>query len=263
MAATLYPLPILPSRPRQTVGLDYLTHLPMSNGIDIVLIVVDHLTRMAHFLPCTESITVEETATLFLHGVYRLHGLSRVLVIHRDPKFGSGFWQTLLRRLITRMNVSSNRHPETDGLTERVNTAFQQRLRCFCCYDGSNWIDTLPQVKFAYNASRALGIEHIPFDANFGFSHEEPHDLLLSMRPSNPVSQDASKRLGLLHEVHTLRRSVLHLHKDKMQARSESSTASHFVRGDKVPVVTTNLFLRGQTNMKLKDRQLGPFTKEE
>jgi hypothetical protein len=125
MAATLYPLPNLPRRPRHTVGLDYLTHLPMSNGFDSMMIVVDHLTGMAHFLPCTESITAEDIATLLLHGVYRLHGLPRVLVSERDPKFGSGFWQTLWRRLITCMNVSSNRHPETDGLTERVNTTFQ------------------------------------------------------------------------------------------------------------------------------------------
>jgi hypothetical protein len=120
---------------------------------------------------------------LFLQGVYRLHGLPRVLVSDRDPKFVSGFWQTLSRRLGTRMNMSSSRHHETKGLTKRVNSKFQQLLRCFCCYDGSDWTALLPQVKFAYNASRALGIEHTPF---------EPPDLLFSMRPSIPVSQDAT-----------------------------------------------------------------------
>jgi hypothetical protein len=84
--------------------------------------------------------------------------------------------------------MSSNRHPETYGLTKRVNITFQQLLRCFCCYDGFDWTTLLPQVEFAYNASRALGIEHTPFEANFGFSHEEPPDLLFSMRPS----QDAT-----------------------------------------------------------------------
>jgi transposase InsO family protein len=130
MVATLYPL-LVPPSPWHTVGLDYLTHLHESNGFNSVLIVVDHLTRMAHFLPCTETATAEETATLFLHGVYRLHGLPRVLVTDRDPKFVSGFWQTLWRRLGTRLNMSSSRHPETYELTERVNTSFQQLLRCF------------------------------------------------------------------------------------------------------------------------------------
>jgi hypothetical protein len=161
--------PVLPI-PWHTTGLDYLTHLPESNGFNIVLIVLDHLTRMAHFLPCTKTVTAEETATLFLQRVYRLHGLPRVLVSDRDPKFVSGFWQTLWRRLGTRLNMFSSRHPETDGLTERVNSTFQQLLRCFCCYNGSDWTTFLPQVEFAYNASRTLGIEHIPFEANFGFS---------------------------------------------------------------------------------------------
>jgi hypothetical protein len=141
----------------------------------------------------------------------------------------------------------SKRHPETDGLTERVNIAFQQLLRCLCCSDGTNWTNMFPQMEFTYNASRALGIEHTPFEANFGFSLEEPPDLLFSMRPYIPVLQDASERLRLLQEVHPMVRSVLQLRKDDMQARSEPSIAPHFVRGDKVSTVTTNLFLRGQT----------------
>jgi hypothetical protein len=90
MAATLYPL-YVPPRPWHTVGFDYLTHLHVSNGFDSVLIVVDPLTRMAHFILCTESVTPEEISTLFLQGVYRLHRVPRVLVSDRDPKFVSGF----------------------------------------------------------------------------------------------------------------------------------------------------------------------------
>jgi hypothetical protein len=171
---------------------------------------------MAHFLPCTKSVTAEETATLFLQGVYRIHGLPRVLVSDRDPKFVSGFWQTLGRRLGTRLNMSSSRHLETNGMTGRVNNTFQQLLRCLCCYDGSDWTTLLPQVEFAYSASRALGIEHTPFEANFGFSHEEPPDPLFSMRPSITVSQDATERSRLLMEIHTMVRSVIQLHKDEM-----------------------------------------------
>jgi hypothetical protein len=89
------PLPV-PLRPWHTVGIDYLTHLPVSNGFEYVLIVVDHPTRMAYFMPCAESVTAEEIAALFLHGVYQLHGLLRVLVSDRDPKFFSGLWQTCL-----------------------------------------------------------------------------------------------------------------------------------------------------------------------
>jgi hypothetical protein len=64
MAATLSPL-LVPPRLWHTIGLDYLTHLPMNNGFDNVLIAIDHPTRMAHFLPCTESVTTKEIANLF------------------------------------------------------------------------------------------------------------------------------------------------------------------------------------------------------
>jgi hypothetical protein len=139
---------------------------------------------------------------------------------------------------------------------ERVNNTFKQLRRCFCCHDGTDWTAVLPQMEFAYIASRALGIEHTPFVANFGLSHGEPPHLVFDMRPSISLLQYASKRLELLHDVHTLVRSVLQLHKDEMHERSEPSTTPHFVRGDNVSVVTTNLFLRGQPNMKLRDRQL-------
>jgi hypothetical protein len=121
----------------------------------------------------------------------------------------------------------------------------------------------LPQVEFAYKATRALGIEHTPFKASFGFSPGEPLDLLFSMRPSIPVSKDQKERLKLLQRVHAMVRSVLQLHKDEMQARLELSTAPHFVRGEKKKVVTKHLFLRRQPNMKLRDRQLGSFSVEE
>jgi hypothetical protein len=158
---------------------------------------------------CTKGVNAEQTATLFLYGVYRLHGLPRVLVSDRDRKFVSGFWQTLWRRLGTRLDMSSSRHPQADGLTGRVNSTFEQLLRCFCCYGGADWMELLPQVRFAYNASRALGTEHTPFEASFGVSFDEPLDLLFNMRPSIPISQDASERLRSLQEVHAMVRSVL------------------------------------------------------
>jgi hypothetical protein len=121
----------------------------------------------------------------------------------------------------------------------------------------------LPQLEFAYNATRALGIKHTSFEANFRLSPKEPPDLLFSMRPSIPVSQDATKRLKLLQEVHAPVRLALQLHKDDMQSRSKPPSAPRFVRGDNATIVTKHLFLRGQPNMNLYDRQLGPFLVEE
>jgi hypothetical protein len=62
----------------------------------------------------------------------------------------------------------------------------------------------IPQVEFAHNATRAIGIEHTPFEVNFAFSPKEHPSLPFNMRPSIHVSQDASKRLRLLQEIHAL-----------------------------------------------------------
>jgi hypothetical protein len=83
----------------------------------------------------------------------------------------------------------------------------------------------LPPVEFTDSATRALGIEHTPFEGNFGFSLEEPHCLMFNIRPSISASQDASELMKLLHESHALVRLVLQLHKDEMQGRSKPSTA--------------------------------------
>jgi hypothetical protein len=94
MVAALDPLHVLP-RSWHIVGLYYLTHLHVSDGFDIVLIVDDHPATMANFLPRTQTVKAQETASVFQQGVYILHGVPQVLVSDRDPKFISGFWHTL------------------------------------------------------------------------------------------------------------------------------------------------------------------------
>jgi hypothetical protein len=101
----------------------------------------------------------------------------------RDPKFISGFWRTLWRRIGTRVNMSFSRYLETDGLTKRVNKKVHHLLRCFCRHDGSYSTAMLPFAELAYNATCTLGIEYTPFDeANFGFTPKEPPYILFSMR---------------------------------------------------------------------------------
>jgi hypothetical protein len=90
-----------------------------------------------------------------------------------------------------RLNMSSCRHPETDGLTEHVNSTVRQLFPCFYCYDGLDWTAVQIQVEYAYNTCSALKTEDTPFEVNF-YCLQEPPDMQLSMRPSIPVSQDAT-----------------------------------------------------------------------
>jgi hypothetical protein len=88
----LQPLGI-PEYPWEIVGIDYVTDLPKSgtDGYISVFIMVCHLTKMAHFVPCHKEITTKESTNLFINNCYRLHGVPKVIVSDRDPKFVGKF----------------------------------------------------------------------------------------------------------------------------------------------------------------------------
>ena len=86
---------------------------------------------MAHFVPCHKETNVEETTNLFIDNCYRLHVVPKVIVFDRDPQFVGKFWQSFMRKLNTKLNMSTARHPQTDGLAERVNETIQILLRCY------------------------------------------------------------------------------------------------------------------------------------
>ena len=95
----LQPLPIL-ARPWQSIGMDFLGPLPVStDGYDMILIIVDRLTKMAHFIPTTSNVTTKQTAELFLQHIFRYHGLPENIVSDRDPKFTARFWKNLTKAL--------------------------------------------------------------------------------------------------------------------------------------------------------------------
>ena len=118
LSAPSDPLPVPPYL-WHTVGLYYVTSLPMVKGFDSVFVVVDHLTRMAPFIPCRSDITTKETIELFLREIVRLHGIPKVLVSDKDPKFTAEFWTSLWHLLGTRLNMSTARRPQTYGISER------------------------------------------------------------------------------------------------------------------------------------------------
>jgi transposase InsO family protein len=115
-------------------AMDFITDLPTVRAKNSILVVVDRLTKMAHFTPCSKSITVEKTAQLILDGIVRLHGLPEEIVSDRGPQFASKFWRRLFELLGVDIRLSSAFHPETDGQTERTNQTFEQYLRCTVNY---------------------------------------------------------------------------------------------------------------------------------
>ena len=94
--------------------MDWITDLPPSHYHDAILVVVDRLTKAAHFIPTTKSMAAPDVASLFLQHVVRAHRLPDTLVSDRDSVFTSHFWRRLLELCGIQANRSTAFHPQTD-----------------------------------------------------------------------------------------------------------------------------------------------------
>jgi len=120
LAVLLQPLPI-PEGKWESISMDFITGLPTVQGKDYIYVVVDRLTKFAHFFAIPTRFMVAKVAELFFQEVFRLHGLPKNIVSDRDNRFMGGFWQELFRLVGSELTPSTRDHPQTDGQTERVN----------------------------------------------------------------------------------------------------------------------------------------------
>ena len=175
----LQPLPI-PAKPWESVSMDFITHLPETkNGNNALFVVVDRLSKYAHFIPTKETASAVDTARLFMVHVFVNHGLPSSIVSDRDPKFTGAFWQELMRLLGTTLAMSTAYHPQTDGQTERTNRTLEQLLRTIVAYKQNEWEDELPAVQFAYNSADSATTKLAPFVVNIGYNPATPTALLV------------------------------------------------------------------------------------
>jgi hypothetical protein len=93
------------------------------------MVVVDKLTKSAHFIPLKTTHRAADVADIFLKEVARLHGIPKIIVSDRDPKFTSNFQKGLFKGFRTNLNFSKAYHPESDGQTKRVNRVIEDILR--------------------------------------------------------------------------------------------------------------------------------------
>ena len=158
----LHPLPI-PEARWDTISVDFIVELPSSSGYDAVMTVVDSVSKRAHFIPTTTTITAEGAARLFLHNVWKLHGLPGQVVSDRGPQFVAEFTKELYKKLGIKVASTTAWHPQADGQTERVNQELDQYLRIFVNERQDDWVDLLPLAEFQHNNHIHASTQHSPF----------------------------------------------------------------------------------------------------
>ncbi|GJW96969.1 reverse transcriptase domain-containing protein [Tanacetum coccineum] len=151
------------------IAMDFVTKLPRtSNGHDTIWVIVDRLTKSAHFLPMHKDYKMERLVRLYLNEIVARHGVLISIISDCDSHFTSRFWQSLQEALGTRLDMSMAYHPQTDGQSEHTLQTLEDMLRaCILDFEGS-WDVHLPLVEFSYNNSYHSSMRCASFEALYG-----------------------------------------------------------------------------------------------
>ncbi|GKC32731.1 putative reverse transcriptase domain-containing protein [Tanacetum coccineum] len=116
------------------IAMDFVTKLPrISSGHDTIWVIVDRLTKSAHFLPMREDYKMDRLARLYLNEIVARHGVPISIISDRDSRFTSRFWQSMQEALRTRLDMSTAYHPQTDSQSERTIQTLEDMLRAVRC----------------------------------------------------------------------------------------------------------------------------------
>jgi len=118
----------IPEKAWSHISADFITKLPLAQGYDAILVVVDRFTKIGHFIPTIEKTSTEGLARLFRDNIWKLHGLPDSIISDRGPQFVAGIMKELNRMLGIETKLSMVFHPQTDGQTERMNQELEQYL---------------------------------------------------------------------------------------------------------------------------------------
>ncbi|GKE98476.1 putative reverse transcriptase domain-containing protein [Tanacetum coccineum] len=149
--------------------MDLVTKLPRSSDrYDVIWVIVDRLTKSAHFLSIRKDYKTEKLARIYINEIIARHGVSMLNILDRDDRFASHLWQALQEALGTKLHMSTTYHPETDGQSERTIQTLEDILQAYVMYFGGIWDTHLPLVEFSYNSSYHGSIKCAPFEALYG-----------------------------------------------------------------------------------------------
>jgi len=249
---------LIPEKLWTHISADFITKLPLAQGYDSILVVVDQLTKMVHFIPTTEKTSTERLAKLFRDNVWKLHRLPESIISDRGPQFTAGLMRELNRMLEIKSKLSTVFHPQTDGQTERVNQELEQYLRMFIDHRQEQWPNWLGTAEFAYNNKTHSSTKVLPFKANYG---QDPR-MGFEMRRKGKY-EGAEKFITKIKEIQEEAKAALGKAQEEMKkyADKKRGEVDDYKVGDLVMLSTKDLkyqMVRRRTE-KLMERFVGPY----
>jgi hypothetical protein len=249
----LQPLSI-PSQRWEEVSMDFITGLPKSEGKSVIMVIVDRLTKYAHFCALSHPFKASTVATAFMETVQKLHGSPKIIVSDRDPIFTGHFWTELFSCLGTQLAHSSSYHPQSDGQTEIVNKCLEGYLRCFVSDKQAQRFKWLPLAEWWYNTSFHTATKMTPFMALYGY---HPPSITSSLKEKSKV-QAVEDHIENQQQVLQILKDNLTMAQNRMKQQADQHRSERsFEVGDWV-------FLRLQPYKQMslkqakKDNKLSP-----
>ena len=160
---------LIPERPWNSISMDFIEKLPMSDSSNTILVIVDLLTKQSIFILTVDTITSPMLAKLFILHVFSKHGIPLHVTSSRGLEFVSAFFCSLGKVLDMKLHFTSSYHPEGNRQTERANQTLEQYLQVYCNYQQNNWSDLLPLAEFTYNNAPNTMTGLTLFYANKGY----------------------------------------------------------------------------------------------
>jgi hypothetical protein len=153
----------------EEIIMDFIVGLPRTqSGYDSIWVIVDRLTKVAHFIPIKIIYSGQKLAELYMSRRVYLHGVPKKIMSDRGTQFISKFWKRLHETLDTQLRFSSAYHPQTNGQSKRVNQILEDMLRACALQYGRIWDKSLPYAEFSYNNNYQESLKMTPFEMLYG-----------------------------------------------------------------------------------------------
>ena len=239
--------------------MDFITGLPNSGNKSVIMVVVEKISKYAHFCALPHPFTSTLVAQSFMDQIFKLHGMPTSIVSDRDPIFTSNFWQELFRLQGTQLKLSTSYHPQTDGQTEAVNKCLETYLRCFTSEKQHLWVQWLPLAELWYNTNYHATTKMTPYEAVYGQLPPSPTSYIKGCSKVQAVDQLLQHRATMLAHL----RENLHQAQNRMKQQVDQHRSERqFQEGDQVflwlqPYKQTSLKDKGC--QKLSPKFYGPY----
>jgi len=248
----------IPERPWMHISADFITKLPLAQGYNSILVVVDQVTKMVHFIPTTEKTSAEELARLFRDNMWKLHSLPESIISDRGPQFVVGLIRELNEMLGIKSKLSTAFYSQTDGQTERVNQELEQYLRMFMDHRQEQWPEWLGTAEFVYNNKAHSSTRTSPFKANYG---QDPRMGFETRKKGKYAG--AEKFIEKMKEIQEEAKAVLGKAQEEMKkyVDRKRGEVDNYKVGDLVMLSTKDLKYQmiGRRTEKLTERFVGPY----